>query len=145
MARMYIPDSELRKDGQPVGLNHRRVLASARAFADVLAALMDARGLTAAMMAKRLRYSDSSTVGHVLAARVSFPVKRAGDFADALGLAGPEREDFIDQATLSTCPERVQALVSRARGVEPVHQCDEQTATNDNSLQDPPPNPRTNP
>ena len=119
MSGMYTTRDMLRKGGQPVGLNRRRVLASSRAFAAKFAALMERERISAAELARRLGYACSSSVGHIIAARIAFPIPRAEEFAEALGLHGDEREQFLDDAALSTLPPRAYALVERLQATCP--------------------------
>ena len=89
-------------------------MASNSDFGKLLAQHLNRRRLSARSFALKVGVG-TSFLRYVMLGEKPVPPKRIAAWADALELAGEERERFVDEAWLSHCPEYVRGLVARLR------------------------------
>ena len=81
-------------------------------FADMLARLLEARGLTQRAFAEAVGVSQSY-VAQMARGIGPFAADRIEGWSDALGLKGRERERFRLLALLTQCPQEIRDHVAR--------------------------------
>ena len=85
-------------------------------FGHLLNAHLGQRKLSQAAFAKRVGVVQGF-VGLVATGKVAMPEAKIAPWADALGLAGLEREEFEIAALLTRCPDRIVAYVNELEAV----------------------------
>ncbi len=81
-------------------------------FGNYLLALLSKSEQTQASLARAAR-TTQVRVSEVVKGKRAVPFGQMEAWADALGLKGSEREEFLDRVALSHAHERVQRLVER--------------------------------
>lgn len=89
-------------------------------FASLLRNLVDAkyssrRAFARAAEPGRCENAAQAYIARVIAGKIPPPLYRVEDWADALGLAGQDQQEFIDEATLAHTPARVRLIIDRLK------------------------------
>ena len=85
-------------------------------FGHLLNAHLGQRKLSQAAFAKQVGVVQGF-VGLVATGKAPMPEEKIAPWADALGLAGPERREFEIAALLTRCPDRIVEYVSQLEAV----------------------------
>jgi len=81
-------------------------------FGELLYCELKERGITLSAFARTVAYPQPN-FSLIRKGVRPVPVDRVKGWADALGLAGPQREHFLDMAALTHAPERIRILVTQ--------------------------------
>ena len=84
------------------------------AYGEMLKSLIAQKGYGLREFAQRVGYAHSN-ISAIMAGRRPPPLDRIERWADALGLDGQERQEFLEEAYLAHAPQQVRHIVDRMR------------------------------